>query len=82
VDSFRGSYIERDESGSQRRLTAAPRDYNYYGVEPRYSRIFETGSVVQEVSVGYRYLKEKSSETALAHGLLCRARRSMPWPCR
>jgi outer membrane receptor for Fe3+-dicitrate len=64
VDSFRGSYIEQ-ESGSQRRLTAAPRNYNYLGLEPRYSRIFETGSVVQEVSVGYRYLKEKSSEVAL-----------------
>ena len=69
VDSFRGSYIERDATGAnagKRSLTAAPRDYSYYGVEPRYSRIFETGSVVQEVSVGYRYLKEKSSETALA----------------
>jgi Fe(3+) dicitrate transport protein len=66
VDSFRGSYIERDATGAnagKRSLTAAPRDYSYYGVEPRYSRIFETGSVVQEVSVGYRYLKEKSSET-------------------
>ena len=69
VDSFRGSYIERDATGAnagKRSLTAAPRNYSYYGVEPRYSRIFETGSVVQEVSVGYRYLKEKSSETALA----------------
>ena len=69
VDSFRGSYIERDATGAntgKRSLTAAPRNYSYYGVEPRYSRIFETGSVVQEVSVGYRYLNEKSSETALA----------------
>ncbi|MEG1736238.1 MAG: TonB-dependent receptor, partial [Comamonas sp.] len=69
VDSFRGSYIERDATGAnagKRSLTAAPRNYSYYGVEPRYSRIFETGSVIQEVSVGYRYLKEKSSETALA----------------
>ena len=69
VDSFRGSYIERDATGvnaGKRSLTGAPRDYSYYGVEPRFSRIFETGSVVQEVSVGYRYLKEKSSETSLA----------------
>lgn len=69
VDSFRGSYIERDGTGTnagKRNLTGAPRSYSYYGVEPRYSRIFETGPVVQEVSVGYRYLKEKSSETAQA----------------
>jgi Fe(3+) dicitrate transport protein len=43
----------------------SPPQLQLLGVEPRYSRIFETGSVVQEVSVGYRYLKEKSSETAL-----------------
>src|SRR2546427_10620198 len=64
VDSFRGSYIEQDNA-NQRRLTAAPRSYHYFGIEPRYSRLFETGSVVQEVSVGYRYLKESSSEVAL-----------------
>lgn len=69
VDSFRGSYIERDGKGAnagKRSMSAAPRDYSYYALEPRYSRIFETGPVVQEISVGYRYLKEKSSETALA----------------
>lgn len=64
VDSFRGSHIEQDNA-NQRRLTAAPRSYHYFGIEPRYSRLFETGSVVQEVSVGYRYLKESSSEVAL-----------------
>lgn len=67
VDSFRGSYIEQDGTGAsngQRRLTAAPRSYHYLGVEPRYSRLFTTGTVVQEVSVGYRYLKEASSEVA------------------
>lgn len=69
VDSFRGSYLERDAVGAnagKRSLTGAPRNYSYYGVEPRYSRVFETGPVVQEISVGYRYLKEKSSETSLA----------------
>ncbi|WP_159914898.1 TonB-dependent siderophore receptor [Pantoea sp. 18069] len=67
VDSFRGSYLERDGTGAnagRRSLNGAPRSYSYYGIEPRYSRIFETGPVVQEVSVGYRHLKEKSSETA------------------
>jgi len=68
VDSFRGSYVEQEGSGNsagQRRLTSAPRSYHYYGIEPRYSRLFETGDVVQEISVGYRYLNESSSETAL-----------------
>jgi len=67
VDSFRGSFIEQEGSGAsngQRRLTTAPRSYHYFGIEPRYSRLFETGPVSQEISVGYRYLKESSSEVA------------------
>lgn len=67
VDTYRGSYIEQGGSGANtglRRMTAAPRNYDYLGIEPRYSRLFETGPFVQEVSVGYRYLKENSSETA------------------
>ncbi|MDM0121792.1 TonB-dependent receptor family protein [Variovorax arabinosiphilus] len=67
TDSFRGSHLEQEGTGAtagQRRLTAAPRDYTTFAVEPRYSRLFDSGSVVQEVSVGYRYLKEEASETA------------------
>jgi len=67
TDSFRGSHIEQEGTGStagQRRLTAAPRDYKTFAIEPRYSRLIDSGSVVQEVSVGYRYLKEESAETA------------------
>ena len=67
TDSFRGSHIEQEGTGAtanQRRLTAAPRNYNTFAIEPRYSRLFDSGSVVQEVSVGYRYLKESSSEVA------------------
>lgn len=67
VDTYRGSYIEQGGSGANtglRRMTAAPRNYDYLGIEPRYSRLFETGPFVQEISVGYRYLKENSSENA------------------
>ncbi|MFD4836585.1 TonB-dependent receptor family protein [Achromobacter sp. NPDC058515] len=67
VDSYRGSYIEQAGTGAtanQFRLTSAPRSYHYFGIEPRYSRLFDSGSVVQEISVGYRYLKESSSEVA------------------
>ncbi|WP_208513051.1 TonB-dependent siderophore receptor [Variovorax paradoxus] len=67
TDSFRGSHLEQEGTGSsanQRRLTAAPREYHTFAIEPRYSRLIDSGSVVQEVSVGYRYLKEASSEVA------------------
>ena len=67
IDSFRGSHIEQEGTGAtagQRRLTAAPRDYQTFGFEPRYSRLIDSGSFVQEVTVGYRYLTEDTSETA------------------
>ena len=67
TDSFRGSHLEQEGTGTsagQRRLTAAPREYHTFAIEPRYSRLIDSGSVVQEVSVGYRYLKESSSEVA------------------
>jgi Fe(3+) dicitrate transport protein len=67
TDSFRGSHLEQEGSGAsagQRRLTAAPREYHTMAIELRYSRLFDSGSVVQEVSIGYRYLDEASSEVA------------------
>jgi Fe(3+) dicitrate transport protein len=67
TDSFRGSHLEQEGSGAsagQRRLTSAPRNYHTFAVEPRYSRLIDSGNVVQEISVGYRYLNEASFETA------------------
>ncbi|WP_213778984.1 TonB-dependent siderophore receptor [Caballeronia sp. dw_276] len=67
TDSFRGSNIEQEGTGAsagQRRLTSAPRGYHTFAVEPRYSRLIDMGSIVQEISVGYRFLNEASSETA------------------
>ncbi len=43
-----------------KRLDSAPRDYKVYAIEPRYSRIYELGNTQNEVTVGYRYLKEES----------------------
>lgn len=67
TDSFRGSFLEQEGSGAnsgRRRLTTAPRDYKTFAIEPRYSRLIDSGSVVQEISMGFRYLKEEASEVA------------------
>ena len=67
VNSFRGSHVEQQGTGASAklyRLTSAPRDYEYFGIEPRYSRVFDTGDISHEVTVGYRYLWEQSSEVA------------------
>ena len=67
VNSFRGSFVEQQGTGASAnryRLTSAPRDYEYFGIEPRYSRLFDIGDTTHEVTVGYRYLWEESSEVA------------------
>jgi Fe(3+) dicitrate transport protein len=73
TDSFRGSYLEQEGTGAnagKRRLTSAPRNYKTFAIEPRYSRLIDSGSVVQEVSVGFRYLREEASEVATRTRLL------------
>ncbi|VVO47224.1 TonB-dependent siderophore receptor [Pseudomonas fluorescens] len=68
TDSFRGSNIA---SRDQKTLSAYPRTYYTFGIEPRVSHVFEAGPTTQEVSVGYRYLKEamheESSRVALVN---------------
>lgn len=67
VNSFRGSHVEQQGTGASSRLyrlTSAPRNYEYFGIEPRYSRLFDLGDTNHEVTIGYRYLWEDSSEVA------------------
>ena len=61
TDSFRGSTIAARD---QKTLRSYPRSYHTFAIEPRVSRIFFTGPATQEVSVGYRYLKEAMHEQA------------------
>lgn len=76
VNSFRGSHVEQQRTGADAgryRLTSAPREYEYFGIEPRYSRLFELGDTTHEMTVGYRYLWEESSEVAARTGFYDRA---------
>ena len=61
TDSFRGSTIAARD---QKTLSSFPRSYHTFAIEPRVSRQFFIGDVTQEVSVGYRYLKEAMHEQA------------------
>ncbi|SEL39688.1 Fe(3+) dicitrate transport protein [Pseudomonas agarici] len=61
TDSFRGSHIAARD---QKTLGSFPRSYYTLGVEPRASRVFELGNTSQEVSVGYRYLREAMHESS------------------
>lgn len=63
VDSFRTSDLESAIEGTANsRISNSPRDYKYFGIEPRYSYAYTLGNMNNEVTVGYRYLKEDSSE--------------------
>ncbi|MEG0406537.1 MAG: TonB-dependent receptor plug domain-containing protein, partial [Acinetobacter sp.] len=63
VDSFRTSDLESAiENTPNSRISNSPRDYKYFGIEPRYSRAYTWGKMNNEVTVGYRYLEEDSSE--------------------
>lgn len=60
-DSYRGSTIAARD---QKTLSSYPRTYYTFGIEPRVSHVFDAGPTTQEVSVGYRYLKEGMHEQA------------------
>ena len=62
VDSFRTSDLESIINTTNSRISNSPRDYKYFGIEPRYSRAYSLGNMNNEVTVGYRFLKEESSE--------------------
>lgn len=61
TDSFRGSTIASRDLST---LNSYPRSYYTFGIEPRVSHVFDVGPTTQEVSVGYRYLKEAMHEEA------------------
>lgn len=62
VKTFRSSDLENVLNATNSRLDTSPRDYKFWGIEPRYSRIYSFGDVNNEITVGYRYLEENSKE--------------------
>ena len=67
IDSFRGSNIANRDLKT---ISSYPRSYYTFGIEPRVSHVFDVGPSTQEVSVGYRYLKEGMHEQASSLNLV------------
>ena len=67
IDSFRGSNIANRDLKT---ISSYPRSYYTFGIEPRVSHVFDAGPSTQEVSVGYRYLKEGMHEQASSLNLV------------
>ena len=48
---------------SRQRYDEWAREYDVYGIEPRYSQLFSAGNTEHEVSIGYRFVKEEADLT-------------------
>lgn len=57
------SNASRDSAAT--RLDILPRTYNTFGIEPRFSLRTDLLGIAQEVSVGYRYVREDADERRL-----------------
>lgn len=65
-ESFRQSVLV-NTAGTQ--LTHQPRNYRVFGLEPRYTQRFQTGSVINDVTVGYRYIGERGDDNSFTESV-------------
>jgi Fe(3+) dicitrate transport protein len=60
-DSTRASALI-NTAGTQ--IANQPRDYEVLGIEPRYTHRLQLGATTHDVTVGYRYLRERGNDRA------------------
>ncbi|PAU63593.1 TonB-dependent receptor family protein [Pseudomonas indica] len=60
--SYRSGMLANNTPQRMTWLRELPRDYEVFGIEPRYSQIFYAGDSSHEVGIGYRYMEEDSTE--------------------
>jgi Fe(3+) dicitrate transport protein len=65
-ESFRQSVLV---NGAGTQLTHQPRNYRVFGIEPRYTQRFQTGSVTNDVTVGYRYISERGDDNSFTESV-------------
>lgn len=66
-DSYRQSTLT-NSSGTQ--LSHQPRNYNTFGIEPRYTQRLALGPTTHDITVGYRYVRERGDDNAYNQNLL------------
>ncbi|MNJ87873.1 Fe(3+) dicitrate transport protein FecA precursor [compost metagenome] len=49
-------------NAARTQLVNQPRNYQVLGIEPRYTQRFSTGSVTNDVTIGYRYIRERGDD--------------------
>ncbi len=60
-DSFRQSTLI---NAKRNQLTTQPRNYEVLGLEPRYTQRLAWGATSHDVTVGYRYIRERGDDNA------------------
>lgn len=58
-ESYRSSTLI---NAARTQLAYQPRHYRVLGIEPRYTQRFELGSTTNDVTVGYRYIRERGDD--------------------
>ncbi|MRW84637.1 TonB-dependent siderophore receptor [Pseudoduganella sp. FT26W] len=58
-ESFRQSALI---NAAKTQITWQPRNYEVLGIEPRYTQRFNGGGMLHDVTVGYRYLRERGDD--------------------
>lgn len=67
--SFRTSGLANNFDSSATSINLQPRDYNVFGFEPRFTQRLQHGEWRHDITVGYRYLREGSSENSVDQNL-------------
>ncbi len=60
-DSTRQSYLI-NAAGTQ--IAVQPRDYQVLGFEPRYTQRLKAGALTHDITVGYRFVRERGSDNS------------------
>lgn len=63
-NSDRRSQLANGQDGAATSVNVQPRSYNVVGFEPRLTQRLVWGEVRNDVTVGYRYMRERSHETS------------------
>ncbi|MES2027145.1 MAG: TonB-dependent siderophore receptor [Pseudomonadota bacterium] len=61
-DSSRESILSNTTGNTPATLAHQPRTYQVFGIEPRYTQRFNVGNTVNDVTVGYRYIRERGDD--------------------
>jgi Fe(3+) dicitrate transport protein len=72
-DSFRQSLLANTAGNTPVTLAHQPRYYEVLGIEPRYTQRFNIGDTTNDVTVGYRYLRERGHDDVFNENFATRA---------